>query len=51
MLLAVVGGDVHGAAADGVGFVTFFYAALTAIETALVVTYHLQAGNTTASGR
>ena len=45
VLLSIVGGKVRGAAADGVGFVTFFYAALTAFETALVLAYHLNAGN------
>ena len=44
VLLSVVGGSLSSNTADGVGFVTFFYAALTTVETTLVLTYHLQAG-------
>jgi hypothetical protein len=44
VLLSVVGGEVRGATADGVGFVTFFYAALTTFEMILVLRYHLLAG-------
>ena len=38
------GGELSSAASNGVGFITFFYAGLTAIETALVLAYHLQRG-------
>ena len=41
---AAVGPSAIGPVSDGVGFVTFFYAALTTIETSCVLTYHLVAG-------
>jgi hypothetical protein len=41
---AAVGPSAIGPVSDGVGFVTFFYAALTTIETTCVLTYHLVAG-------
>jgi hypothetical protein len=45
VFLELLGGQVMtGDVANGIGFVSFYYAALTAIETALVLTYHLQEG-------
>ena len=41
---AAVGPSAIGPVSDGVGFVTFFYAALTTIETSCVLIYHLVAG-------
>ena len=41
---AAVGPSAIGPVSDGVGFVTFFYAALTTMETSCVLTYHLVAG-------
>jgi hypothetical protein len=44
VLLETIGGDVSSGISNGVGFVTFFYDGLTAFEMALVLTYHLCAG-------